>query len=64
MYEQPSDRMPGTLVVDVMDPTSNELIWRGWAEGALLDREVARSQEQVDDVVASILEKFPPGRSR
>lgn len=64
VYQQPSDRMPGTLVVDVMDPTSNELIWRGWAEGALLDREVARSQEKVDEVVASILETFPPGSSR
>jgi hypothetical protein len=60
VYQQPSDRMPGTLVVDVMEPASGELIWRGWAEGALLDREVVRSQEQLDEVVARILSKFPP----
>jgi len=60
VYRQPSDRMPGTLVVDVMEPATSELIWRGWAEGALLDREIARSQEDLDAIVARILERFPP----
>lgn len=60
VYQQPSDRMPGTLVIDIMEPSSRELFWRGWAEGALLDREAARRQEDLDAMVALILERFPP----
>lgn len=64
VYRQPSDRMPGTLVIDVMETSTRELVWRGWAEGALLDRETARSQAEIDEVVVRILDRFPPSRPR
>lgn len=64
IYDQPGDRMPGTVVIDMMDPVSKELIWRGWAEGALLGRAATRSQEEIDEIVARILDRFPPGRPR
>ena len=52
----------GTLVVDVIDTKSKELIWRGWATKALADNptpeEVTRT---VNEIVAGILQTFPPG---
>jgi hypothetical protein len=61
VYEQPDDRFPGTLVVDVLDASTRELIWRGWAEGALLERGGrGASQEELDEIVMSVLEAFPP----
>jgi hypothetical protein len=64
LYDTPSDRTPGTLVIDVIDPASNELLWRGWAEGALFDVRTGPSQEEVDEVVNRVLERFPPGTQR
>ncbi|UCF20684.1 MAG: DUF4136 domain-containing protein [Gemmatimonadota bacterium] len=57
---------PGTLVVDVTDARSDELAWRGWAEGALLEvPSPDRLDEFAGEVVAEILNGFPPpARSR
>ena len=52
---------PGTLVVDVFDGESGELIWRGWAERAM--REAVYSgdvQQFLNETVAKIMEGFPP----
>ena len=52
---------PGTLVVDVFDGTTGELIWRGWAEGALREAAYADDvQEYLNQTVAKILQDFPP----
>ncbi len=61
VYERPTGRLPGTLVVDVYDRDGRELIWRGTAEGALVgvSRSV-ESQDYLDETVAKILAKFPP----
>ena len=52
----------GTLVVDIIDTKSKELIWRGWAKGALSENpsseEVTRA---VNEVISGILQPFPPG---
>jgi hypothetical protein len=64
VYDQPSDRTPGTLVIDVIDPASKELLWRGWDEGAFLNLGTSPSQAEVDEIVARVLDKFPPGRPR
>lgn len=61
IYDQPGDRTPGTLVVDVLDPASRDLLWRGWAEGAFLDRAERQTQEEVIAIVKSVLDHFPPG---
>ncbi len=61
MYSRPSGSLPGTLVIDILDPVSGELVWRGWAEGALLRVSPAdERQEYLDKIVARILEEFPP----
>ncbi len=51
----------GTLVVDVIDGPSGELVWRGWADGALLDVPSAEDLDAyVGEVVRKILKSFPP----
>jgi Domain of unknown function (DUF4136) len=61
IYEAPATRLAGTLVIDVLDPETQTLIWRGSAEGAVAvdDRESA-SQEELDEVAIRILREFPP----
>lgn len=50
----------GTIVVEVVDGRSNQLVWQGAAVGALtaLD-DPQEAQEQVARAVADMLEKFP-----
>ena len=51
----------GTLVVDIFDGESGELIWRGWAERALGEAAYADDmQEFLNQTVAKILRDFPP----
>jgi hypothetical protein len=52
---------PGTLVADVVDAGSGELVWRGWAARALLETPDAEHLDAyVESVVAKMLEPFPP----
>jgi hypothetical protein len=51
----------GTLMIDIADAGTNELIWRGWAQfdigAALRDPEVLTAQ--IDEAVAKMFEHFP-----
>lgn len=51
----------GTLFVDLVDPRTNKLIWRGWAEGSVDG--VIDNQEwmeaRIDEAVTLILERLP-----
>jgi hypothetical protein len=51
----------GTLVLDVIDPRTNRLIWRGWAqghiEGALNNQD--RMARQIDEAATRMLARFP-----
>ncbi len=49
----------GTLVVGVVDPKTNELLWRGSASRAL--DEDSGSEKRVDEAVKALLADFPPG---
>jgi hypothetical protein len=53
----------GTLFVDLVDPRSTKLVWRGWAEGSMDG--VVDDQEwleaRIDEAVARILERLPRG---
>lgn len=46
----------GTLIIDVIDPATNRLLWRGWAEEAISDPEArySRIQEQVKEVLKKL----------
>jgi hypothetical protein len=51
----------GTLFVDLVDPRTEKLVWRGWAEGSI--EGVIDNQEfmeaRIDETVRRILERLP-----
>jgi hypothetical protein len=51
----------GTLMVDFVDPRTNKLIWRGWAEGSMdgvIDNQ-SWMEQKIDDSVRRIFAKLP-----
>lgn len=61
LYDAPGRQLDGTLVIDVLDGDSHELLWRGTAEGALIDvRRSDQSQEEINAIVREVLKRFPP----
>jgi hypothetical protein len=56
-YEQ------GTIVVDIVDASTGQLLWRGWSQGVLdgvIDNQ-ARLERQVEDGVARLMALLPQG---
>ncbi|MCP9198614.1 DUF4136 domain-containing protein [Gramella sp. GC03-9] len=53
----------GTLYIDLIDATDKELVWQGMGTAALA-KEVNKKQERINDIVAKIMEKYPPGREK
>lgn len=45
----------GTLIIDLMDQKTNNLIWRGWAESAI---EGMYDRERVDHLIKASVEKI------
>lgn len=56
---------PGGFVIDVMDRATGEVVWEGWARGALAyaPGELDALPRFIHDAVHRILEDFPPERS-
>ena len=51
----------GTLVIDVIDMTKKELVWRGTGTGALTpNATVEERTANINNAVAQILAQFPP----
>ena len=51
----------GTLVIDILDAASSELVWRGIGEGkARFGQEPAEAQARALEVMREILADFPP----
>lgn len=51
----------GTLILDFVDPQTQELIWRGWSISALQPgHSPLEEQELLDIAVSQILKRFPP----
>lgn len=48
----------GTIILDIVDPGAQELVWRGWASGAVGRGDNAEAH--ITTAVEKILEKFPP----
>ncbi len=54
----------GTLVLDITDVRTGEVIWRGWASKSLrLDPRPEKVRMYVNEAVEKILENFPPAGS-
>lgn len=53
---------PGTILIDVIDASTRELIWRGWAEAVIEDfnADYTTVVRYVDDII----DKYPIGHSR
>lgn len=53
----------GTLMIDIADASTNELVWRGWAQFdiGLALRDPDMLTEHVDEAVAKMFEHFPTG---
>lgn len=54
----PRDFQEGTLIIDIVDAKTDELIWRGWRSAYLSQRNF--EQAEVDEAVRYILSAFPP----
>jgi len=50
----------GTLVIDINDPKTKTIIWRGWGK-AEVDRPPAQLEQLIQKIVAEILHNFPNG---
>lgn len=55
----PRSFQEGTLIVDIVDARTDQLIWRGWRDAYLTQHNF--EQEQVNEAVSHILSAFPPG---
>lgn len=52
----------GTLIIDVIDAESHELVWRGIAEAEVYPTDSPAAREKkINEAVRKILERFPPG---
>ena len=51
----------GTLILDLVDPKSMEMIWRGIAQGEVRNySSPVKRYERIDEVVQKVLSNFPP----
>lgn len=49
----------GTLIIDLMDAKTDNLIWRGWMTNFLKDRDPEKMEESINQAVRMIFEKYP-----
>lgn len=51
----------GTFILDMIDAKTNQLVWRGIAEGVLEERPTPdKVEKNVRDTVKKLLKKYPP----
>ena len=49
----------GTLILDLMDRKTNNLVWRGWAVSAIDEIDPEKMDELIKTAVARIFRKYP-----
>lgn len=53
----------GTLIIDLVDPDDEQLLWRGSAVSILkINGKPEKVSQEIQETVAGIMEDFPPGR--
>jgi hypothetical protein len=55
------DYQQGTFILDVIDPGSERIAWRGWAVGT--GREYDYDEKRIEAAVKQVLARFPPDGS-
>ncbi|MCC9166526.1 DUF4136 domain-containing protein [Pontibacter harenae] len=60
-FQRISDYALGTLVIDLIDPDTNEVVWRGWAVSVIDPLDI--KEGTISRVVASIMAQYPPPTS-
>ena len=53
----------GTLVVDIFDAKSKQLLWRGTAQDELKDKPEQR-EKQIEKGTKKLFKDFPPGSAK
>jgi len=59
-YSGSTTYQEGTLILDVIDPATQQIAWRGWGTAQMRDPQM--SPERLRKTVAAILARFPPKR--
>ena len=49
-----------TLIIDFLDPGSDDLVWRGWATNVVRTRDRGKGSKNLDAGVQAIIKAFPP----
>ena len=57
-YSQSTTYQEGTLILDVIDPATQQIAWRGY--GTSSARDLHMEPERIHRTVTAILERFPP----
>jgi uncharacterized protein DUF4136 len=57
-YSDSTTYQEGTLILDVIDPATQQIAWRGW--GTSQARDPHMSAERLHESVGAILARFPP----
>lgn len=57
-YSRSDSYQEGTLILDVIDPATQQIAWRGW--GVSHARDGYLEAERLRETVEAILERFPP----
>lgn len=52
----------GTLFIDVIDKSNNELVWQGIGSGALRMKSPEKREQRIQQFVKEILAEYPPGQ--
>jgi hypothetical protein len=51
----------GTLIIDLIDAGTKELVWRGWATGTVQENlSSAEREKRIREAVARIMDQYPP----
>ena len=58
-YNRPVTTTEGTLLIDILDAKSKELIWQGKGSG-YLTQNMEKKDARIKEFVSKILEKYPP----
>ena len=49
-----------TMIIDFLSPSTEDLVWRGWATGVIATRDRGRGNKNLEPGVRAILDRFPP----